>query len=176
MSFQENQNCRVMAEAAVREQDREREQPRDACKAKVRFFGDDIGFQFSQTCNGSSSRLGKITNIHIATPEELQIIFERHQTDNATHKMGSKGQFRGIPCDHSESFMILVGESFWRFRSESKRLVKVACSICVADDFLAKYTVTLEAQMWQSICPIYEDEGEEEELQDYEKEYGDYTK
>lgn len=129
-------------------------------KAKVRFFGNDMGFQFSQTTNGSESRPARIKNIHIATPEELQTIYEGHETDRQTHKHGSKGQFRGIPCSHSESFMVLVGESFWRFKGESKRLVKVACSVCVADDYIVKWKPCLESQMWQTICPIYdEDDG-----------------
>ena len=39
-------------------------------KNKVRFYGSDIGFQFSQTSDGSRSRMAKITNIHEATDEE----------------------------------------------------------------------------------------------------------
>lgn len=121
-------------------------------RAKVRFFGDDIGFQFSQTCQGSSSRMARITNIHRATEEDKAEMGEALHDDYERHKCGSKGTRRRLYSLDSEDFMLLAGHSNFRFEGENPRLVKVAC---------VRYQKTpLEQCRWESYKTIYEDEGD----------------
>jgi len=61
-------------------------------KAKVRFFGEDIGFQFSSTGMGSTSRSAHIRDIHVATDEEIAEINERSSA--CYHRNDIKAKWR----------------------------------------------------------------------------------
>jgi uncharacterized Zn finger protein (UPF0148 family) len=121
-------------------------------RSKVRFFGDDIIFQFSRESNGSQSRMATITNIHEATPEELeQIVRIFHD------KKGQKNR-----CSHrrfawtDDKTTTLVGESSFRFKGESPRRVKVYCTM--SKQFLDN--PIFERACWQSFDAIFDEEVE----------------
>lgn len=154
MSSLENQDFRVMAEEAGREQDREREQPKHSeGRAKVRFFGDDIGFQFSQTGQGSRSRTAYITEVHAASEKELEEISEVRDADRSIHKYGAKTKRRTLLWWNEDFFKIYVGRSSFRFKGGEPRLVKVGC---------VRYKDTAFSQCrWESYKSIYDEEGEE---------------
>ena len=99
-------------------------------KAEVNFYGEDIGFQFSQTGSGKRSRISKITKIHEATDEEKFKINKKWREDReareysrkyrTTKKTSKRTTFIDTP-----DFKVWIGEAVWKFRGEDGRKVRV---------------------------------------------------
>lgn len=107
-------------------------------KANVKFFGEDIGFQFSMTGMGSSSRSAHIRDIHVATDEEVSQLTERisdrlhrndvkakwRRPDRTSHRAVNAFLHKHLDDDGQPMFRLLVGISRFRFKHEK------GCSCC----------------------------------------------
>lgn len=104
----------------------------ETTRAKVRFYGDDIGFQFSVTGGGSRSKITEISNIHRATEEEKSEIkrmayLDRDYRKGTRFSASRKTALRHIFFDDG-NFRTFVGTASFRFKGEDTRKVKVFAS------------------------------------------------
>lgn len=87
-------------------------------KATVRFFGDDLGIQFSHKSNGCRTREAKITDIREATQEEIEKYSEQGFKDWEYNKLvKNKTKSRGLFENHHKGrWTILIGKSSYNIR------------------------------------------------------------
>jgi len=96
-------------------------------KAKVRFYGQDIVYQFSRRGGGSRTRTATVTNIKKATKRTLALLRAREMEWYDPHRSKTGEKSPDSITLHAEILGVPIyeGVAAWRFKGESPRFVRV---------------------------------------------------
>ena len=115
---------------------------------KVRVFGSDVVYQFSQTGNGSRTVKTGVYDVRTATQEELDNINNQARRSRASHSK-NRTRKRGNPLDkNDDEFRTLIGEIKYNLAGSVRR-AKVWGMVFLKYDNVPT--------IWETYEPIFEE-------------------